>query len=69
VKKAAERALEEHTYEGAKWAAYLAHALVLADPSNDTTILYTNALLQMAYATTSAHERNWLLTEAQSLEQ
>lgn len=64
VLKAARDALDEHTLKGARWAVYLTHALVKASPSKDATALYKEALLRVAFSTTSAQERNWLLTEA-----
>jgi hypothetical protein len=63
---AAKAALQENTADGANWAVYLAHALVLGSPSSEATTLYQEALQHMAFETPSASVRNVLLLEAQS---
>ena len=68
--KAAKSALDEKTDAGARWAAYVAHAVMVADPNGDAlaaTCIYWNAVRRLAFATPSARERNLFLAEIGTL--
>jgi hypothetical protein len=67
---AAKSALDEKTDTGARWAAYAAHAVMVADPNGDALAakcIYWNALRRLAFATPSARERNLFLSEIGAL--
>jgi hypothetical protein len=68
--KAAKSALDEKTDAGARWAAYLAHTVMVADPEGDALAakcIYWNAVRRLAFATPSARERNLFLVEIGTL--
>ncbi len=68
--KAAKSALDEKTDTGARWAAWVAHAVMVADPEGDALAakcIYWNAVRRLAFATPSARERNLFLVEIGTL--